>query len=283
MEIKAYKCEYCKSIHSTKIKYNSCFKHCEKKKTEYDKYKLKEDKFNELANSIRLNLTNIKDLSQELEKFFKRNYKIDITFKVETRGISNVYASHNAPIGEKTNWSGGDKNRPTHFLGWEGNISGKLNQSKKIKHPLSGKILSYMSGLFFDIPFVKGINISGGSGGNNFSYSINLFLKDFPKIEAIYDEYLLLNTFNQARVNKFIELKKLANENILEADGKIKVLKKQIEIAEIVKSKSSNAINIRRNELSQSKEYIDAIKVPKEYDFNKDRFNEIKSQFERTR
>ena len=145
-----------------KREYDSCFKKCTRKKIDTATQEQRRKNFLELSDHIRLNITDIRDLSKELNKFFNRHYKIDIDFKVETREISNVSVSHNAPIGEKTNWHG-DKSIPESFLGWRGNMSGKVNSQiiKKLKHPLTGRYLNYTSEIFdrHGMSFVRGINI----------------------------------------------------------------------------------------------------------------------------
>jgi hypothetical protein len=110
------------------------------------------------------------------DKFYKDDKFENMTLKVDYRqSCSN---SHTCPDNGVTNWCSKDNNLPTGYKGWHGHIGGSL---KRLPRHNS----SY--------PFSNALNIvglktgSGGGGNEHWSYDLNIFLDDWPGLQAAVD------------------------------------------------------------------------------------------------
>ena len=141
---------------------------------------------------VRLNVTNIEDIPKLIKEKAKEFWNLDCEIEVRV-SFGNVSNSHGAPIGKKTNWSGSNKDYPTDFLGWSGQVKGNIFNYKKNKNS-SDSVNSllfnnYGNGLGF-----RGFHTSSGCPGDSGGeYPMNIgfyfFLEDFPKLVESYEVF----------------------------------------------------------------------------------------------
>lgn len=140
---------------------------------------------------IRLNLRNVADLSAMIKEKAKEFWGVEADLTINVRFSRSVPNSHGAPIGERTNWSGRDKNYPTVFPGWSGQISGKVVVPKNLWTNFKPSANEWL----FGWGGFKGFHTSAGCGGDTEGkYPIDIgfyfFLQDFPLLLAQYKEYV---------------------------------------------------------------------------------------------
>jgi hypothetical protein len=139
---------------------------------------------------VRLNATNVSEIEnlivQKAKEFWGFDCEVDIN--VTFGQVSN---SHGAPIGKKTNWSGGDKYYPTSFLGWSGRIIASIKNYKKSKN--SGESVgTLLFGNYGGGTGFRGFHTSSGcpgDAGGQYPMDIGFyfFLEDFPKLAESYE------------------------------------------------------------------------------------------------
>jgi hypothetical protein len=145
------------------------------------------------ADYIRLNLADVKDLPRMLIEKAQEFYGIKLSNLVIDVGFGDVSCSHGAPIGKQTNWSGRDKNLPTSFLGWSGQIKAKAERAGSKKN--GGFENSINDNLFgnYGIGF-KGFHTSSGCGGSFGQYDMDIgfyfFLEDFPLLAEKHEVFV---------------------------------------------------------------------------------------------
>lgn len=145
------------------------------------------------ADYIRLNCSDIKDLSTMIvERAALANIEVkDLNLRLDF--TPTLSCSHNAPLTKSTNWSHGDKTKPSSFPGFSGNISANVICHYKIRDTISDSASNILFGRYYGK--FRGMHTSGGCPGNNkgeykMDIGFGLFLEDFPLIEAKYAEFL---------------------------------------------------------------------------------------------
>lgn len=141
---------------------------------------------------VRLNLTNIEDIPKLIKEKAKEFWNLDCEIEVNV-SFGNVSNSHAAPIGKKTNWSGGDKYYRTNFLGWSGQVKGNIFNYKKTKNS-SDSVNSLLFNNYGNRLGFRGFHTSSGCPGDSGGeYPMNIgfyfFLEDFPKLVESYEVF----------------------------------------------------------------------------------------------
>jgi hypothetical protein len=90
----------------------------------------------------------------------------DLSWKEE---VSN---SHSAPLGKRDNWCGRNKDEPTGYPGWQGNIRYR---------PTDYKTSDYYFGS--DAWIGTGINTGSGGYATTYYYDVKLFAEDWPAMK----------------------------------------------------------------------------------------------------
>lgn len=275
MKITAYKCKYCSNI----FEHNSDMIKCRRKCLATIKSKREEEKKRKetdiLANSIRLEISSIHEFPSKIEQYVKNTYNrtinitnFDVWFK------SDLAPTHNAPVGKNTEWSGS-----TRYMGWIGRIHG--HQKDLINNPIKCNRVSFREiRSILDLRYlIKGFNIESGGGGSDFSYSVHLYLDDFPKIKAKYDQYNSLRLGSNAYREKAAHLVDKAQSLITE-NKDIVAYNKAIDFFNIWLKKAHEKRSICEKNIRQSKEYKRALVVPDEYNYDKELYAELCKEFE---
>jgi hypothetical protein len=282
MEIKAYKCDHCGSINEKKVDYNSCKRRCGKLKQEQLKAEALRNNFNTLADSIRLSLTNIRDLPKAIEAFLLEHYHRAVEINITGLRFGSVPNSHHCPIGGITNWGGQtNDSKPRSYPGWSGTISGKGNlYTKKLLHPITNRELHFSDILRNSTgALIRGVHTGTGGGGDKFSYELEIFLDDFPKIKEKHNAYLDLRLKSTLRVERAMEIEREATKKLMDDDPKLKGFVQFNQILKTLSASNGNNMKKRVEEIRQSGEWYDALKVPKEFDFDQETYRELSSQF----
>lgn len=138
------------------------------------------------VNWLRLNLEDVKDLPKLMKSRAKELYDWDLDVRLHNLYFCNVSNSHNCPINGVTNWCEIDVDKPTHYLGWSGRITGMLRGAVPK--------LTFMNSIADAIKLkFKGMHTGTGNPGSPNEYSMdigfNMFLDDFPKLKEKYEIY----------------------------------------------------------------------------------------------
>ena len=126
---------------------------------------------------------------------------------------------------------------------------------------------------------IMGINSGGGSGSENFSVYVNIFVDDFPKIKAKYEKFLVLNgaAIKAASVHKGLVVR--AQKEVIDQDKELIALEKQREIL-IDFDKHNNALRTKRiQSILNTFGYKDIIKIPQEYEYDRSEYDRLKPEF----
>ena len=200
---------------------------------------------------LRLNLTDIESLptliTQKAKEFW--NIDLEVSIKVSFGSVSN---SHGAPIGRKKNWSASDKNYPTSFPGWYGQIVGKVKNFQKKKNGCDS-----VSGLFFN-PYSKtmgfrGFHTSSGcpgdlGGGYPMDIGFYFFLEDFPLLVAKYERFVQ----NQEIINLYNDkLWEMVDKAITLADNEKEVTDLDTQIEELTHKRGNLFKKFKENYISE--------------------------------
>lgn len=189
---------------------------------------------------VRLNATDVADISKLIEEKAKEFWGIESIIDINVT-FGQVSNSHGAPIGKKTNWSRQNKNYPTSFLGWSGRIKGSLINYKSTKKHMEsvGDILFNQYGTATGF---RGFHTSSGCpgsivGDNPMDIGFYFFLEDFPKLAESYELF-------KTEFKKIIDYKDKLNDQSVSCNGYIdsrqdiidlkdQVCKLQIQIGEL--------------------------------------------------
>lgn len=189
---------------------------------------------------VRLNATDVADISKLIEEKAKEFWGIESIIDINVT-FGQVSNSHGAPIGKKTNWSRQNKNYPTSFLGWSGRIKGSLINYKSTKKHMEsvGDILFNQYGTATGF---RGFHTSSGCpgsivGDNPMDIGFYFFLEDFPKLAESYELF-------KTEFKKIIDYKDKLNDQSVSCncyidscqdiiDLKDQVCKLQIQIGEL--------------------------------------------------
>jgi hypothetical protein len=220
--IHAYKHAPTGQIFEKKKDYEKCKKAYDEKQESIRKKAEIEANWEKLVNEPRLTATSLQDLATKVMDLYNKinnpyslyMTKLTITGKYQ----ANVSNSHHCPIGGVTNWGGRGQDSegkplPTGYPGWQGQYSCEIENRASIegKHSyypetcklyrevecqiLRGKkVKTEMHDIAQNIPGIY-IGSYAASSGNQRTYSITLFIDDFPlikeefkRIEALRDE-----------------------------------------------------------------------------------------------
>lgn len=210
MKIIAWKCEATGEIFESKTKYQS---HLKKLATERAA-KRKLDAFKKERKDFFAGMRNTVRNAEQLAEFVKANWdkfcqnaeansswsnrkkkvKTHLLLEYITIGLmwrDNVCNSHSAPIGQKTNWGASDKNEPSNYPGWVGNIKYQTNE--------------YCSELGGELWKNTGVNTGTGGYASNYYYDLKLFAADWPAMLESYEQATLYkHIYNDPRQIDFI-------------------------------------------------------------------------------
>lgn len=170
--------------------------------------RLKEESNLQKKDWIRLNLANIEDIPKLVKEKAKEFWGIDCEIEIHV-SFGNVSNSHCSPLNKIINWNGNNKNYPTSFLGWIGQIKGNVFNYKKSKNDSK-----FVSSLLFNNctqetgfrAFYTGTGCPGNVEGDYpMDIGFRFFLEDFPLLQAKYDDYLhdqkLIREYNKDIAN----------------------------------------------------------------------------------
>jgi len=102
------------------------------------------------------------------------------------------------------------KSGPSEFSG----IKIPSTCSIYLRDLLDAKHSTYVGDMFRAI---KGIDVYSGGGGENFSYTLKLFVDYFPDLKEAYEEYLVLDGAKKSYISRASELSAEYKKNILPA------------------------------------------------------------------
>jgi hypothetical protein len=218
---------------------------------------------------VRLNATNVSEIENLIVEKAKEFWGFDCEVDINVT-FGQVSNSHGAPISKKTNWSGGDKNYPTSFLGWSGGVKGSIKNYKKTKNS-SESVSSLLFGSYYG-PGFRGFHTSSGcpgDAGGQYPMDIGFyfFLEDFPKLAESYE--LFKTEFKKIIDHKY-KLQSQDNAANIYADSRQDVLNLQAQAYEL-----SKKANILKSQHSQK--YI--LDNPVEAPTIDSQFNTIKENF----
>jgi len=268
-EIKSWQCSLCLSIFTIKSGAAKCEKNCAKMDKERAAEEYRRDNLKTIADEIRLNLTNPSDIGKLIEQYVKQylNRTLKITNMTFRFGMLSI--THSAPIGKKTNWSC-DRDRPTGYFGWSGQISGTTTLYKASV----GDGFSEISGLTDVLKmnsnfYIRGLHTGSGHGGDTFSYDYKMFLDDFPKLKAMHNVFDALSKKQSLYVSEQSRLDALAWSNIMETDQQVVNLEDGIKFLQALIVTKEKALEKRRNAVVLGKNYQAAVKVSDNFDYDK--------------
>jgi len=189
---------------------------------------------------VRLNATDVADISKLIEEKAKEFWGIESIIDINVT-FGQVSNSHGAPIGKKTNWSGQNKDYPTSFFGWSGRIKGSLINYKSTKKHMESVSDTLFNNYSVGTGF-RGFHTSSGcpgsiAGNNPMDIGFYFFLEDFPKLAESYELF-------KTEFKKIIDYKDKLNDQSVSCNGYIdscqdiidlkdQVCKLQIQIGEL--------------------------------------------------
>lgn len=194
MKIEAYQSEYTGEIFKTKSAYYTHVKKYKQKELE----KEEELKRQKLVDDIR----HIpRKISQTIEEFEKKAFDAItilngdnpdklLLLKFNDLHFGDVSNSHSCPIGGKTNWSGRDKDLPTSYKGWNGDITIVYSQTKNtdLDRDRVENLVEHFPGINTGSGGYRG-DVYNDVKGYVLQYNLKLYLDDFPVIKQQYEEY----------------------------------------------------------------------------------------------
>jgi len=181
-KVQFYRCPECDTSHSSKVKASECLEKCTNKKA---KSKAAQKEWDKKVNRLRLEAKSMYEVLDLIVKYSFEFFGAELKITDANLSFGMVSCSHSAPVGKQTNWCGRDKNLPTEFLGWSGNISGKwiANGKNRWGEEIDGFTrLTEGGGLV-------GIHTGTFNGGSRFNGEFRFFLDDFPKLKEKYKSY----------------------------------------------------------------------------------------------
>lgn len=263
----------------SKSKMISCRTRCTKDIREQKKLEAQRKEADRLANEMRLQVESIHDIPGYITEIVKKRLDREIIFTDWDLKFKELSPTHDAPIGKNTEW-GNVKNK---YLGWEGQVKGTTNlSSKPVEFPSAtfGKISSP-----FDIfarsgrGLIRGIHSGGGSGGDQFGFIIRIYLDDYPKIKAKYEEFLPLKRASELYNKERSRRKEQARIEVIDTNPEILELQDAVKILNALKYKAEKRFENIKRQLYASKEFAEASKVPDSFNFDHNRYNELSSIF----
>lgn len=217
------------------------------------------------SNFVRLNARSIKNFKPLIEQKAKEfwGWDVKINFQLHFGAPSN---SHGAPLNGVENWNR-DKSKPLNYLGWNGRVSGSLNNYITTNYsPSINDVIFSRYGKGF-----KGFHTSCGCPGtvNKTEMDIGFycFLNDFPLIKEKYE--IFIN--DRKKLEQYESWIEIRDEDACEwAENKKEIIDLDNKIEEL---------KLSRNLLFQSyrTEYISDNQIDKPV--INDNFGELKVEF----
>lgn len=233
----------------------------------------------EKAHSFRLELEDlneipgiIENLARELGRF------LEVTLW-ELKFDPKMAPTHDAPIGKPTQWKAAQGEERVYYAGWRGRIKTRGNLfSKPIEHESAtfGKI-SCVSDLFKI--FIKGVHTGSGGGGDAAGYEVRLYLDDFPKLKAKYEQWRPEAKKYRKHIQLSEELSRKANHDLIVNDPRTLELNAAQEVLQARLRQIQKERNKIFKDIQASKEYAEATKVPEEYKYDADVYYSLEGLF----
>ncbi len=281
MKIEVYECEHCKGLQRTKEEYQKCKRSCAKKSRDKIKYEQAKARAIEKADYIRLNAESVWDIPKMLVGFFKNDLDRELTIsKFDMRFNPEMANTHDCPLNGVTNWGRKDPNAPRHYPGWYGEFRGTTNIGKKPIKLFDGHEIDSI----FDVigkynGAIRGLHCGGGSGGPDFGFSLRMYVDDFPKIKEKYDRYVILREMATIRAANYKKLFAEAETKIIGEDKQLNTLAKHKAIIEVLSKNNMTLHANRRQEIMNSAEYKNFVKLPHDPNFNDAEYDKLAAEF----
>ena len=281
MKVQAWQCKHCNSLFMTRQAMTGCETKCTKRiKDEQAAVKFAAERL-AASDEIRLTVESVHEIPELITAFVKKylDRAVNIT-KWDMKFNSKMATTHDAPIGQP-NSGFGDKT--IYHMGWDGTAEGTTNLKKKpVKDERAtfGEIDDF-SDLFggWGRGVIRGINTGGGTGGEQFHYTMRLYLDDFPKIKARHEIYAPLKQKHLNAMAKTKGLRETAMIEVVNSDKRIVLLDDVNKLLELKLKQTKEAREQTKLEVIASEEYKAAIKLPSEYDFDYELLQKISSDF----
>jgi len=252
-QIERYECEICHTLHPEKSEALSCEVKCKADAARQKNMKSIEKKrtraVSKLCDLVRMNATSLIDIKDCLIKYTKEVLGVTLVItKWDMRFEPHLSNSRSCPIEGVTNWQ--RKNDiPDSYPGWTGNIAGKFPENPEMKafHILRDSgFMHDDEKKVYNFGF-RGIHTRGGSGGNSFSYSIEMFLDDFPKLCAKYVRYKNLDEIKREYEKLTSDRLETVRENVKKALDASKKYKELVKNSAWTKREAEQAEQLVRN------------------------------------
>jgi hypothetical protein len=286
-QVPSYACSLCDGLSQTPDAAAACYAKCAKAKAKEDKDKKRRANWEVNMNRLRLEATSVGHVKELIVEHAKRFFGVSMEILELDVYFTDVSCSHNAPIGEKTNWGGREKG-PRTFPGWSGNIKIKW---KKNGRGHRNEVIDSPSELF-DWSGLRGLHTgSGGGGGGQYEYGFSFFLQDFPKMAEMYKELQVLEKASAAmreqegkQTEKYIEAaQKLYDKNpvVKKTLARIEDLNKLIAELNDERSKLVTEAMGTRNSYRQEMEKVKDEKwpIPSKYGYDRNRLKTLLKVF----
>jgi len=201
MQIMAWKCEATGKIFESKVKYQSHLRKLARERAlqrKVEAFKKERTEFFAGMRSTCCNASQIEEfVKANWDKFYQnaisnyiwgdkrgqfKNQPTLTSIKIKLHWNDAVYNSHCAPIGKKTNWGGRDKEEPTSYPGWTGDIEYQTSE--------------YISGLGSEMWNGTGIGTASGGYASNFYYGLELFALDWPAMVVAREKAKVFKVLN---------------------------------------------------------------------------------------
>lgn len=266
MKVQAYKCEFCNFLFLKREEYKKHHTECKVEFEEGQRQKKLAQEIGTLADIVRLELTDIRDLGQATNEFFKKYYKTTLDCEVyNLRFKDGMLRDSRTQKGKFPN------------TGWHARIKFR---SVKITHPLNPGWPKSGSDLFRgDWGFMSGINTDSGGGGDFLSYDCDIYLDDFPKLVAKYEEYLPLKIAMDKREKEVTRLKKMAWEQLIDGNEKMKKFKTHRQVLNKLLSNNEEMMKKLEDDITHGGEYKDALKPSADFEYDLNRLMELQPEF----
>jgi hypothetical protein len=269
-KVDAYQCSVCKSL-GTIGQIRACEMRHKKQSEEDREYAAKNKTQREISDKPRMEASSPKEAIALVEKYAKEFLGIDVKFtSYPNRFTPSASNTHNCPIDGATNWHC-DKTLSRGYPGfvgqWEGSISKGASLTSHFDDPC-----------IFGGKGFRGFNTGTGSANDkHFGYNGIMFIDDFPKMKALYEEYVPLE--NKAKAFNSEELKRLSDiqtaiNNAINTDEELDALDRQLD--ELNAKIATRQENIEKTIKKSMKEYL---VLPESFQYNTNRFDKLEQLF----
>lgn len=259
-----------------------CRRQCHAANKEAQKATLDRERATEIANSIRLNLESIYDLPHKIEDVCNEHLKCNLTITQWNVSFTpSMRNTHSCPIGGKQQWSLRNGEKKIHYKGWHGRISGKMDEVK-----IGCGFSRSFSDLFKDCGsefHIRGFHTGcGGGGSDSFSYDCDIYLDDYPKLKAKYEEYWELNQKQEAYTEEQMKLIAAAENKFVQQDRQLNHFAAARKILQ-AKLKDIEKLTLgRQQSIRSSREFQTAVEVSDKFFYDVATYNSLSKIF-RTR